>query len=123
MSLGQNVRMTAPDEKDQYRLEFIDRVRQARASTGKKQWQIALAMGLEQDEYKHFEQPDTKSKKGRVIPHYLIPRFCYACNVDPMWLLSGHGRMKGMPGPELVEAAQPPKPAARPRRRRATRAA
>lgn len=121
--LGQTVPMSPPDEKDQYRLEFIDRVRRARASTGKKQWEIALAMGLEQDDYKHFEQQDTKSKKGRVIPHYLIPRFCFACQVDPMWLLSGHGKMKGLPRPELVEAVEAPPARAKARKARAKRTA
>jgi hypothetical protein len=92
--------MTESDEKEQYKQDFIERVRTARASTGMKQWQVALAMGLDQTEYKHFEQ---RGAKGRLIPHHLIPRFCFACHVDPNWLLTGHGRMKGTPGPELVE--------------------
>lgn len=91
--------MADQDEKQQYRLEFIDRVRQARVSTGKKQWEIAVAMGVEQDEYKHWEQ---LGPKGRVIPTHLIARFCFACHVDPVWLLTGHGRMKGSPTPELA---------------------
>jgi hypothetical protein len=113
-SLGQNVPMVAIDEKESFKQEFIDRVRRARASTGKKQWEIALAMGVEQDEYKHWEAK-------RLMPHHLIARFCFACQVDPVWLLTGHGRMKGSPTPELVreEAA----PAAKPRRQRAKRAA
>lgn len=91
--------MPDQDQKQQYRLEFIDRVRSARESTGKKQWEIALAMGVEQDEYKHWEQ---LGAKGRVIPTHLIARFCFACHVDPAWLLTGHGRMKGSPAPELA---------------------
>lgn len=91
--------MAEHDEKQQYKHEFVDRVRQARESTGKKQWEIALAMGVEQDEYKHWEQIGVK---GRVIPTHLIARFCFACHVEPVWLLTGHGRMKGSPIPELA---------------------
>jgi hypothetical protein len=102
--------MSGMDEKDIYRLEFIRRVRSARASTGKKQWEIALAMGIKQDEYKFFEQT---SEKGRLIPQHLIARFCLACHVDSMWLLSGHGRMKGTPTPELVHDEPIPVPKSR----------
>jgi len=92
--------MTETDEKDAYRLEFIDRVRRARSSTGKKQWEIAHAMGVEQDEYKHWESK-------RLMPHHLIARFCFACQIDPTWLLTGHGRMKGAPAPEPVPQEKP----------------
>lgn len=102
-SLGQTVRMVGEDEKERYRIDFIQRVRQGRASTGQKQWQIALAMGLEQDEYKHFE---STGSRGRVIPHHLMARFCYACQVDPVWLLTGHGKMKGTPAPQPMEPAE-----------------
>jgi hypothetical protein len=97
-ALGQNVPMTEADDKETYRTDFIDRVRRARGSTGKKQWEIALSMGVEQDEYKHWESK-------RLMPHHLIARFCFACHVDPVWMLTGHGRMKGTPSPELVHAA------------------
>lgn len=117
ISLGQDVRMVEVDEKDAYRLAFIERVKLARASTGMKQWQVALAMGLEQDEYKHFEQ---LGPKGRLIPHHLITRFSFACHVDPTWLLTGHGQMKGAPGPREVEAReQAPATRAKPKRRSA----
>jgi len=109
--------MTERDEKDSYKQGFIDRVRLARGSTGKKQWEIALAMGIEQDEYKHWEQTGAK---GRLMPHHLMARFCFVCQVDPVWFLTGHGKMKGSPHPELVAAVQQPAPAAQPKRVRRT---
>lgn len=105
--LGQTVRMADSEGKQHYKQEFIERVRHARASTGKKQWEIALAMGVEQVEYKHWEQT---GPKGRLIPTHLIARFCFACHVEPTWLLTGHGRMKGSPVPELIAEATPVAP-------------
>lgn len=105
--LGQTVRMAESDAEVEYKQSFIERVRLARTSTGMKQWQIALAMDVPQDHYKHWE-------RSRLIPHHLIPRFCFATHVEPAWLLTGHGRMKGTPGPEIVRA--PAAPAIAPRR-------
>ncbi len=110
--------MADSDEKDQYKHDFIERVRAARASTGKKQWEIALAMGVEQDEYKHWEQ---QGKSGRLIPTHLIARFCFAAHVEPVWLLTGHGKMKGSPVPELVQPVE--RPVAAPKRARSKRVA
>lgn len=112
--------MADSDDKDIYKQEFIGRVRAARGSTGKKQWEIAFAMGVEQDEYKHWEQT---TARGRLMPHHLIARFCFACQVDPVWLLTGHGRMKGSPRPELATAQEPPAARALPKRSRARRSA
>lgn len=104
--------MADSDEKDQFRQEFIGRVRRARSSTGKKQWEIALAMGVEQDEYKHWESK-------RLMPHHLIARFSFSCQVDPIWLLTGHGKMKGSPRPELAAAIEETPTRAQPKRTRA----
>lgn len=112
--------MAESDEKESYKQEFIGRVRLARSSAGKKQWEIALAMGIEQDEYKHWEQV---TPKGRLMPHHLIARFCFASQVDPVWLLTGHGRMKGSPHPALAAAQEPVAPRAQPKRVRARRTA
>lgn len=112
--------MPDSDEKETFKQEFIARVRDARASTGKKQWEIALALGVEQDEYKHWE---TKGQKGRLMPHHLIARFSFVTHVDPIWLLTGHGKMKGTPLPALAAAQDRPAPVARPKRTRARRSA
>lgn len=112
--------MAESDEKEQYKQDFIGRVRDARASTGKKQWEIALGMGVEQDEYKHWEQT---GKKGRLMPHHLIARFSFVTHVDPVWLLTGHGKMKGSPRPEPVEPAERAAPVSRPKRQKRSRAA
>lgn len=116
MSLGHTVRMAPTDEKELFKQQFVDRAKRARASTGKKQWEIALAMGVEQDEYKHWEGK-------RLMPHHLIARFCLVCQVDPIWMLTGHGKMKGTPAPQPVELAEQPTAVAKPKRRRAKRAA
>lgn len=108
--------MADSDEKEHFKQEFIDRVRRARGSTGKKQWEIAHAMGVEQDEYKHWESK-------RLMPHHLIARFSFSCQVDPVWLLTGHGKMKGSPRPELAAATEPAAPRAQPKRTRARRTA
>lgn len=102
--------MAGTDEKEAYKLEFIERVRRARASTGQTQLKIAAAIGVEQDDYKHWESK-------RLIPHHLIWRFCFACGVDPIWLITGHGRMKQIPPTEPPE----PKQRIRKIRRRALR--
>lgn len=112
--------MAESDAELKYKQEFIGRIRSARASTGMKQWQVALAMDVPQDHYKHWEQV---GPKGRLLPHHLIPRFCYATHVDPAWLLTGHGRMKGSPQPALATAQEPDAPRAQPKRTRARRTA
>lgn len=106
--------MVDSDDKDQYKQAFIERVKRARGSTGKKQWEVALGMGVEQDEYKHWEAK-------RLMPHHLIARFCLQCQVDPSWLLTGYGRMKGTPAPELAHTE--PDASAAPKKSRSKRVA
>lgn len=84
LSLGQNVRMAESDVEVQYKQEFTARVKASRIATGMKQWQVAEALGVPQDYYKHWE-------KGRLMPHHLIGRFCIVCRIDPVWLMTGHG--------------------------------
>jgi hypothetical protein len=105
--------MADSDEKAQYELAFIERVKAARGATGKKQWQVAHLMNIKQDQYKHYET-------GRVIPHHLIGRFCLICNIDPNWLLTGMGT-KPLPPLHPVETEQAPVPkASRAKRRKAS---
>lgn len=94
--------MADSDIKAQYEQEFIARVKAARIATGKKQWQVAELMGIKQDQYKHFEI-------GRVIPHYMIGRFCLICNIDPNWLLTGKGA-KPLQPPHVIEEEEAPVP-------------
>jgi hypothetical protein len=94
LSLRHNVRMDYMDSKAQYEQEFIARAKAARLATGKKQWQVAELMGIQQAQYKHYEV-------GRVIPHHLIGRFCLICNIDPNWLLTGKGA-KPLQPPQVV---------------------
>ena len=101
--------MAESDEKEQYKEEFIARVRDVRISTGKKQWQVAHLMGIKQDEYKHYEV-------GRLLPHHLIGRFCLITNVNPIWLLTGEGP-KVLQPIQLLEPLEDPAP----RRKRAKR--
>ena len=83
--------MPRTNAKAQYKQEFIERVRLARASTDMRQEDVAEAMNIKQDEYKHWE---ILGPKGRVIPHHRIDQFCAACEVDTVWLITGRGRMK-----------------------------
>ena len=92
------------DSKAQYEQEFIARAKAARLATGKKQWQVAELMGIQQAQYKHYEV-------GRVIPHHLIGRFCLICNIDPNWLLTGKGA-KPLPPLQPVETDRAPAPKA-----------
>jgi hypothetical protein len=94
--------MADSDVKTRYEKEFVERVKAARIATGKKQWQIAELMDIKQDQYKHFET-------GRVIPHYLIGRFCLICSIDPNWLLTGKGA-KPLQPPHAIEAEKVPIP-------------
>jgi transcriptional regulator with XRE-family HTH domain len=98
------------DSKAQYEQEFIARAKAARLATGKKQWQVAELMGIQQAQYKHYEV-------GRVIPHHLIGRFCLICNVDPNWLLTGKGT-KPLQPPQVIEAETVPAPKAERAKRR-----
>lgn len=108
--LGHDGRM-ADSEKEAFDQQFIGRVAAARVATGLKQWQVADALGVPQDHYKHWE-------KTRVMPHHLIGRFCVICRVDPNWLLTGSGQ-KPLKAPHLVE--EEPEPARRPSGRGALR--
>ncbi len=113
LSLGQNVRMSESDVETQYKQEFIQRIKAARVATGMKQWQVADALGVPQDYYKHWE-------RSRLMPHHLIGRFCIVTRVDPEWLITGRGQKPLKP----LQLAEPESaPAARPKRNRTKRAA
>lgn len=113
MSLGQTVRMSESDLETQYKEEFTARVKAARIATGMKQWQVAEALGVPQDHYKHWE-------KSRLMPHHLIGRFCLVTRVDPVWIMTGHGEK---PLKALHVAASEPAPVAKPKRARSRKAA
>lgn len=100
--LGHNVRMGDKETEDQFKQEFIARMKSARIATGRKQWQIAELLGIPQDQYKHYEV-------SRLMPHYLIGRFCLLCHVDPAWLMTGKGQ-KPLQPPHVVENDEKPNP-------------
>ena len=112
--LGHSVRMAELDEEQLYKAAFTERVKAARIATGMKQWQIAEAIGVPQDHYKHWE-------KSRLMPHHLIRRFCLVCRVDPDWLMTGRGA-KPLKAPALVDT-EPERPAPRVKRSKRSRAA
>ncbi len=97
--------MAESDQEVEFKQEFIARVKAARISTGKKQWQIAELLNIPQDQYKHYEV-------GRYLPHYLVGRFCLICSVDPEWLMTGKGQ-KPLKPPHLVEQEATPPPKAK----------
>lgn len=102
--LGHTVPM-ADSEKEQYEQEFIARVKSARIATGMKQWQVAEALGVKQDFYKHWEV-------DRLMPHHLMGRFCIVCRVEPTWLVTGKGK-KPLQPPHIVASQEPAKPKAK----------
>ena len=104
--------MADSEEEVQYKQEFIKRVKAAREATPLKQWQLAEALGMPQDKYKQYE---TRS----LLPHYLMGRFCIITRVDPEWLITGRGE-KPLKPLHLAEGAEP---TAKPKRKRAKRAA
>jgi transcriptional regulator with XRE-family HTH domain len=79
--------MAANSMKKQLDHEFIRRVIKAREAAGMTQQEVSDGMGVPQDHYKHWELK-------RVMPHYLIPRFCIVARVEDGWLISGRGQMK-----------------------------
>lgn len=111
--LGHTVQMADSDQEDHYKQEFIARTRNARIATGKKQWQVAELLGIKQDQYKHYEV-------GRLLPHYLIGRFCLICSIDPGWLITGKGAKPLQPPHVVASESAPP---AKPKRVRRSRAA
>ena len=113
LPLGHTVRMADSETEAQYKQGFTHRVKTARAGLGWKQWQMAEALDLPQDRYKQYE--------GRTLmPHHLIGRFCLITHVDPAWLMTGRGEK---PLKALQLAASEPAPSAKPKPRRARRAA
>lgn len=110
--LGHTVQMS-DDSEDQFKQQFIERVKAARVATGKKQWQVAELMNVTQDHYKHWE-------RTRLMPHHLVGRFCIITNVDPNWLMTGRGT-KPLKAMELVEA-EPERPK-KPRKAKRSKAA
>lgn len=96
-----------------FKQEFTRRVKAARAALGWKQWQMAEALDMPQDKYKQYE--------GRtLLPHHLIGRFCLVARINPEWLLTGRGQK---PLQALKLAPAEPEQIAKPKRRRASRAA
>ena len=110
--------MADSDPETLYKQAFIERVRSARSGLGWKQWQMAEALGIPQDHYKHYEVAGLG--KGRLLPHHLVGRFCLVTHVDPEWLMTGRGKKPLKP---IAAVASEPAPVAKPKRSRAKRAA
>jgi hypothetical protein len=104
--------MSGTAVKHAYNERFIARTVEAREHVGAAQHEVARALHIPQDQYKHFEI-------DRPLSQYLITDFCNFCRVNVAWFLSGEGRMP------LKQAPAPAsEPAKAPRRRaRAKRAA
>jgi transcriptional regulator with XRE-family HTH domain len=79
--------MAGNNMKKQLDQALIARVIKAREAAGMTQQEVSDGMGVPQDHYKHWELK-------RVMPHYLIPRFCIVVRVEDGWLISGRGQMK-----------------------------
>lgn len=104
--------MAESETETQYKQSFMKRVAQARVALGWKQWQMAEALGMPQDKYKQYE---TRS----LLPHHLIRRFCLIARVDLEWMMTGQGKMKPAPLPEIEPDIQPsPRPARKTKRRK-----
>lgn len=74
-------RMSETEEKAAY----IGRTRQAREAKFSTQKPVYQFLGVEQDQYKHWE---TK----REMPRKYIPKFCTITEITMEWLLTGEGK-------------------------------
>jgi transcriptional regulator with XRE-family HTH domain len=83
-----------------YREMFIARVREARTRRQLTQRGLAVLLGIAQDTYKQYE---TRS----LLPHHLVPKFCLACEVDPVWLFGVTRPRKPSPRREAATAKRP----------------
>jgi transcriptional regulator with XRE-family HTH domain len=98
--LGQNVRMAESETETEYKQAFMRRIAEARVALGWKQWQMAEALGMPQDKYKQYESRS-------LLPHHLVRRFCLIARVDMEWLMTGQGKMKLAPLPEITPDIKP----------------
>lgn len=76
---GHNVLMAKPSRKAQFRVEFAAKVKAAREKEDLSQAQVARALGIRQDKYKHYEL-------DRYLPHEYIEAFCLVCHISPEFL-------------------------------------
>jgi len=106
--------MADSDQENEYKQSFMGRVAEARVARGWKQWQMAEALGIPQDQYKQYE--------GRsMMPHRYIWPFCMYANVSFEWLMTGKGR-RSIPelppvvpdiAPKAVPKTKPKRPPAK----------
>lgn len=68
--------MAKSKARTEWRMEFAARVKRAREDRGLSQAQVAKALGIKQDRYKHYEI-------DRFLPHDMIEAFCIACDIEP----------------------------------------
>lgn len=114
LGLGHNVRMVQSETEAQFKQRFTKRIKEARIALGWKQWQMADALGITQDKYKHYESRS-------LLPHHQMGRFCLITRTDPEWLLTGQGQ-KPLKPIHPVESTEPVQRKA-PRKAKAKRAA
>lgn len=111
-SLGHNVHMADSEEEDQYKQEFMARVKSARIASGRTQKKVAVLLDIEQDYYKQWE---TRS----LMPHRYMEKFCIACGIELGWLVTGKGQK-----PRVVRQAPEVEPiTSKPKKTRRSRAA
>lgn len=73
--------------RTQSRKEYLERVKQARLLSGKKQDEVARAIGVDRPTYTNYES-------RRAMPQKYIVDFCLFTGVTEKWLLTGEGPMK-----------------------------
>lgn len=85
------------------RLAFIRRTKLAREARYDTQNPICELLGIPQGKYKHYE-------KRTPLPYRFILKFCLACDIDILWLLTGEEKYKGPVTkvyPSLVQEKRP----------------
>jgi hypothetical protein len=92
--------MAESETETEYKQAFMRRIAEARVALGWKQWQMAEALGMPQDKYKQYESRS-------LLPHHLVRRFCLIARVDMEWLMTGQGKMKLAPLPEITPDIKP----------------
>ena len=115
-ALGHTVPMADSDQEAEYKQAFMARVAEARIARGWKQWQMAKALGIPQDQYKQYET------RG-MMPHRHIWPFCMFANVSFEWLMTGEGRRSVPEPPPVVPDIAPKLQKAKPKRPAAKRIA
>jgi DNA-binding XRE family transcriptional regulator len=77
--VGRPAKTATPAE---YRKQFFQRVKGARALAGLSPAEMADELGLSKDTYYRYEE-------RTMLPHHLIPLFCQICGITVEQLMTG----------------------------------